>query len=125
MSEQATQRTDRVDFQATSDPALLAGTNRGNVMGWRLSDGKLVARQTHGSYVVDALTLFADGRYFLTETEHGQARVWRLPNMEVVADLENNDLRQVRAADQMTPCQGGTIDVSPVLAPGTHGDMGS
>lgn len=78
---------------------VLAGTNHGNVLAWRLSDGKPVARQEHDSSIVDALTPFANGRYCLSETEHGRVRVWSLPNLEVVADLGSNDLQQARAAD--------------------------
>ena len=47
------------------------------------------------------------------------------PQSQTILVTPPDETRQVRAADQMTPCQGGTIDVSPVLAPGTHGDMGS
>jgi Protein of unknown function (DUF4232) len=34
-----------------------------------------------------------------------------------------DETHQLRIDDPMAPCQHGTIDVSPVLAPGTHGDM--
>lgn len=35
-----------------------------------------------------------------------------------------DETHQLRAADELAPCGGGTIDVSPVLAPGTTGGMG-
>jgi hypothetical protein len=45
------------------------------------------------------------------------------PQSKTLLVTPPDETHQLRVADQMAPCQGGTIDVSPVLAPGTHGGM--
>ncbi|HEY4025173.1 MAG TPA: DUF4232 domain-containing protein [Candidatus Dormibacteraeota bacterium] len=47
------------------------------------------------------------------------------PQSETLLVTPPDDTRQLRVAERIAPCQGGTIDVSPVLAPGTHGDIAS